>query len=226
MFRKSLQNMARGDIKGNIANKFRLKRVKYLMSLIENEKRKPVKILDIGGTDYYWSALNIDKYQELDITLVNISIPENIDKKFKYIQGDGRDLSYFQNKSVDLIFSNSVIEHTGNFNDQIKFANEIRRVSKKYFIQTPNYFFPFEPHFLVFGFQFLPIKFRAFLIRNLNFGWYKKTKDYNKSLELAKNIRLLKKKELKTLFPEGTIIKEKFCGLTKSFMIFYNGHEN
>ena len=29
MFRKSLQNMARGDIKGNIANKFRLKRVKY-----------------------------------------------------------------------------------------------------------------------------------------------------------------------------------------------------
>jgi len=94
-------------------------------------------------------------------------------------------------------------------------------VGKKYFIQTPNYYFPFEPHFLFIGFQFLPVKFRASLIRHFNLGWFKKEMDYKKSLEIAKSVRLLKKKEIQILFPDATIYREKFLCFTKSFLIYY-----
>lgn len=50
----------------------------------------------------------------------------------------------FKEKEFDLVFSNSVIEHVGGFQDQMKAANEIRRVGKNYFIQTPNKYFLFR----------------------------------------------------------------------------------
>src|SRR3972149_6087723 len=74
-------------------------------------------------------------------------------------------------------------------------------------------------NFLIFGFQFLPTKLKAWLLRHFNIGWYKKIKDYNKSLEVADSIRLLKRNELISLFPESSIEKEKLLGFTKSFMV-------
>jgi hypothetical protein len=109
----------------------------------------------------------------------------------------------------------------GKWEDQRKFAHEVKRISAKYFIQTPNYFFPFEPHFLTIGFQYLPVKLRAILIRHFNLGWFNKTKDYRASLEIVKSVRLLRRSEIKKLFPKATIVSEKFLGLTKSFMIYY-----
>ncbi|MBU0560100.1 MAG: hypothetical protein KKG93_11085 [Bacteroidetes bacterium] len=120
-----------------------------------------------------------------------------------------------------MIFSNSVIEHVGEYIDQKKFSNAIRRIAKRYFIQTPNYYFPFEPHFLFFGIQYLPVEIRAWLIRHFNLGWYEKERHYSRSLEIAKSIRLLKRKEIFELFPEAEIINEKCFGLTKSFIIHY-----
>jgi ubiquinone/menaquinone biosynthesis C-methylase UbiE len=221
MIRRWLQNIVRGDAEGNLANKFRQKRVDFFIALLNREKDKVLKILDIGGTDYHWSTLNVESLQNLEIILLN---PEKIIHKkpgYEYLVGDGRNLSIFEDNSVDLIYSNSVIEHVGGWDDQNKFAKEIKRVSKKYFIQTPNYYFPFEPHFLTFGIQYLPTKMRAMLIRHFNLGWFEKTSNYTSSIELAKSIRLLKWKEIKELFPEATIIRERFGSLTKSFIIYY-----
>ena len=221
MFRRILQNTVRGDVKGNLANKFRQKRINYFLTLLSTIKKSPITILDIGGTDYYWLALEVDKEVKMEITLLNPEECTNKNPLFKYVKGDGRDLSLFKENSVDIVFSNSVIEHVGTWEDQKKFANEVKRVAKRYYVQTPNYYFPFEPHFLIIGIHYLPIRLRAFLIRHFNLGWYNKRKSYSDSLKLAESIRLLKNRELKYLFPEAIINREKIIGFTKSFLVIY-----
>ena len=99
-------------------------------------------------------------------------------------------------------------------------AKECQRIGKAFFLQTPNYWFPLEPHFLTFGVQFLPVRVRAILLRKFSLGWYSKIKDYKKSIEVVEGTRLLRKKELKNLFPGAAIAEEKLFGFTKSFMIY------
>ncbi len=220
MIRTKLQNIVRGDIKGNLSNKFRQNRINLFMNLLTSKNIKGLKILDVGGTDYHWRTLDIDNTLNFEIILLN---PEDVTQKhpqFRYVKGDGRNLSLFENGSIDVVYSNSVIEHVGEWKDQLRFAQEIKRISRSYFVQTPNYFFPFEPHFLTMGIHYLPVKVRAVLIRHFNLGWYNKIEDYSGSISLAKSIRLLKYNELRRLFPGAKIIKEKFLWFTKSFMIY------
>ena len=83
---------------------------------------------------------------------MNISFDYEI-KDFKYVIGDACNLDMLSSKSFDIIYSNSVIEHVGR-ERQKEFANEIMRVGKKYWVQTPYKHFPVEPHFVFPFFQY------------------------------------------------------------------------
>lgn len=87
--------------------------------------------------------------------------------------GDARDLTAFGDKEFDIVFSHSVIEHVGGFEDQRRMANEIKRVGKRYFLQTQNRFFTMETHFLVPMFQFFPVWLKVLLISHFDLGWFK-----------------------------------------------------
>ena len=117
-----------------------------------------------------------------------------------------------------------MIEHVGTYQDQLQMAQEVRRVGKRYFIQTPNKYFPLEPHFLFPLFQFFPIKLRVLLMQNFSLGWFAKTPDAAKAREIVESIRLLSKREFVALFPKASIYEEKVFGLTKSF-VAYGGWE-
>ena len=122
--------------------------------------------------------------------------------------------------SFDVVFSNSVIEHVGTYQDQIQMAKEVRRVGKRYFVQTPNKYFPLEPHFLFPLFQFLPINIRVLLLQNFKLGWFSKTPDKVKAREIVESIRLLDKREFISLFPNAELYEEKIFGMTKSFVVY------
>ena len=62
-----------------------------------------------------------------------------------WVQADGRDLP-FPDKSFDLVLSNAVIEHVGDFEDQLRFINEHERVGRTWILTTPNRIFPVESH--------------------------------------------------------------------------------
>ena len=128
----------------------------------------------------------------------------------------------YKHGEFDVVFSNSVIEHLGNYEDQRRMANEVIRVGKRYFVQTPNKFFPIESHFHFPLFQFLPKRTRIWLHMHRNLGWRKKTIDYKLAKSSIEELRLLSKSELKLLFPHAKIYEEKYFGFNKSF-IAYDG---
>lgn len=133
----------------------------------------------------------------------------------------------FEDCFFDIVFCSSVIEHvTGKkqkvlkqidgkafrqqaLNEQRTFANEIIRIGKGYFVQTPYKWFPIESHTQLPCVGYLP---RRVLVRLLSFSnkfWIKKTQP---------DWYLLTKKELSDLFPKSLLKEEKFLGFTKSII--------
>ncbi len=157
----------------------------------------------------------------LNITQMFVSLPN-----FTSVVGDARNMLNYKNGEFDVVFSNSVIEHVGDYKQQTQMADEVRRVGKRYFVQTPNKFFPLEPHFLFPYFQLLPFMVQMFLVRHFDIGWYKKMPDYQQASELIHSHRLLTEKELLQLFPQSKIYREKFFGLTKSFIVYGGWDDN
>ena len=79
-------------------------------------------------------------------------------QNFKSIKGDATNLSNFKDNQFDIVFSNSLIEHLYTYENMKLMANETMRVGKKFFVQTPNKYFPIEPHYFFHFFNSCHIK--------------------------------------------------------------------
>jgi len=101
-------------------------------------------IIDLGGLEYTWIGTGLEQ----NVTIMNLSLPEHTKDNFKYLEGDACNLLMLCKKSFDVGFSNSVIEHVGEYEKQFQMANELRRVCRRYWIQTPYKHFPIEIHLL------------------------------------------------------------------------------
>jgi hypothetical protein len=202
----------------SFASKCRQRRLDFFFQLVQTLP-KPIKILDVGGTmDYWQSAQNYD-LSNIRIVLLN---KINFDSKrhnISSIVGDARNMSVINNLEYDISFSNSVIEHVGDESDQFQMAREMRRVSKRYYLQTPNRYFVLEPHTVFPLFQFFPLWLKVFLLNNYKLGWYGKCMSKSEAREKAKETRLLTAREIAKMFPRSILRKEKVFGLTKSFVI-------
>ncbi len=196
-----------------------------LIAIIPTQQA-PINILDAGGVADFWERSGLLEKNDININITTININPFYEQygtknsKIKIITGDATNMYQFQDKEFDVIFSNSVIEHVGDYNAQRRMASEIMRVGKRYFIQTPNLYFPIEPHFLFPGFQFFPISFRAELLNHYHLGWVKKETDKSEARSVVESIKLLSKKKFLGLFPGANFYEEKFLGLTKSFIVY------
>lgn len=180
---------------------------------------EPVRILDVGGTANFWKTNTPETPKQLQITLLNLmrESTEGLENVIA-VAGDARRMNEFANRSFDICFSNSVIEHVGTYADQLAAAQEMRRVARNYFVQTPNRWFPLEPHFLFPGWQFLPLTCRVWLHQSCNLGWMPRQPNPQLAEAEVRQIRLLTFGEMRQLFPEATIHRETLGPLTKSFM--------
>src|SRR5687767_5721497 len=70
---------------------------------------RSLRILDVGGTQEYWSQLDLPKLDNLEIVLLNVFPPESVRAPFTAVVGDPRDLSRFRDGDFDIVYSNSVI---------------------------------------------------------------------------------------------------------------------
>jgi hypothetical protein len=202
----------------SFAARRRRKRFTHFLRLMERVRRQSLNILDVGGVEQFWEIMGLSDSPHR-ITLLNLDKVECKHRNISSVAGDGRDLSQFSDRQFDIVLSNSVIEHVGSLEDQSTMAKELLRVGERVFVQTPNFFFPFEPHFLVPFFHWFPRSARIWLVRHFSLGWYEKTPDSEAAARFVDEIRLMRYSELRSFFPGANIIRERFLGLTKSFLI-------
>lgn len=204
----------------SIAYKLRRERLRFFKDFIKDLER-PLKILDLGGSDYHWRNTDIVNDKDFHITIVNTE-SQNLDgiRNISFLKRDVNDLSFFDDKEYELVYSNSLIEHINDFKKQKRLASEIVRIGKHYFVQTPNYYFPIEPHFLYPFYQFKSDDAKTNLLMKRKTGWFEKQTDEAEARKLATSIRLLKKSELEEIFPGSNIYSEKYFLLTKSFIVY------
>jgi len=194
---------------------FRKRRMKKFINKLDVKETDT--ILDVGGTPYNWNIIKINNKNR--ITLFNLKGPKNVNEGNDYIFaiGDGKKLDY-KDGSFDIAFSNSVIEHLSNYDSQKKFADEIRRVGKKLWVQTPDKYFFLEPHLLGIFVHYFSKRLQEKMIRFLTI-WGLVTKPSMKEIKkFLDEVRLLNYQEFRNLFPDCEIYKEKFLGFTKSFI--------
>lgn len=134
----------------------------------------------------------------------------------------------FADGQFDIVFCSSVIEHVtvpkdsleamrgkrtfqaASWERQRQFANEIRRVSKRYFVQTPNKWYPIESHtWLPLPIVFLPRSVQLRVVASTNRWWIKRT---------AVDWNLLTAAQMGELFPDAEVTSERTVGLTKSLI--------
>ena len=187
------------------------------MDLVQSIGRSPLTILDIGGLDTFWEVMDFTSTPHRIILLNRFRVPTKYEN-FTSVVGDARNLSDFPDKSIDIVFSNSVIEHLETFENQRLMANEIRRVGRTYFVQTPSFSFPIEPHFICPFFHWLPFSTRVAIIQHFSLGYIDRQPTRHLATETVKEFRIIKLREFTALFPDAAMHYEKVMGLTKSYI--------
>ena len=189
-----------------------------LLESLLRDLQRPLRIIDIGGTVDFWQFRGWAGRHDVEITLVNLQAVQTGADNIRSVTGDARNLKEFADRSYDIAFSNSVIEHVGAIESQARMANEVKRIANGYWVQTPNYWFPMEPHFLFPGWQWLPFAARVALIKRRAFGWNGRCQSDEMAHRVVNNVHLLSRRQLNKLFPEATFHAERFAGLVKSWI--------
>jgi hypothetical protein len=134
------------------------------------------------------------------------------------LKGDACNLLNISDFEFDIAFSNSVIEHVGNWDNMRAMANEIRRVAPCYIVQTPYFWFPIEPHAQTPFFHWIPQAWACRLLMMRSFGYWPRQFSITDAAQLISSTKLLDIKQMKELFDDALLIKERFLGLTKSLI--------
>ena len=179
---------------GPLAARARARRHARLFPLV----RLPAgaRVLDLGCGSIGLRALEPD----LDITGVDLA--QRDDYPGPFVRADAAAGLPFADNEFDLVYCSSVIEHVAPAR-RAAFAAELRRVGRGWFVQSPAFSFPIEPHSLLPGAHWLstPLRRRYWRL-GAAAGW--------------EEISLLRRGEMEALF--GPARAERFGPLVKSWV--------
>lgn len=204
----------------SLASRLRRERFRRVLELLRAAGPRP-RVLDVGGTWSYWRQMLAEMDLPIRLTLLNLNAA-HVDNggglEVESVAGDARHMPQFDDRSFDLVFSNSVIEHVGGDVDQQAMADEVRRVGRAYYVQTPHLHFPIEAHYLFPFWQYLPLAARGWLASRRSWGWMPRATDSRDGRVQAAGIRLLDARRMRALFPDGLLARERLGPLTKSLI--------
>jgi Methyltransferase domain len=190
---------------------FRRRRMRNFIRLMAVDDS--ASVVDVGGTPFVWNLADCHP----SVTMINLRAPQSIDGNVRMVIASGMAIP-FPDESFDICFSNSVIEHVGDARARAEFSREVRRVARRYWVQTPNRRFFIEPHFLCLFLHWLPFRVKRHLIRNFTV-WGLVTRPTQKRVDEALlGITLLDEREMRELFPDAEMMKERWLGMVKSLI--------
>ena len=177
-------------------------------------------VLDVGYQDVQLQAA--DNYLEEhypwrgQITALGIEPPVTFLQRYpeiRVVTYDGSSGWPFADQSMDIVWSNAVLEHVGDRSAQVHFLREARRVGRQVFLTTPNRGFPFEVHSRMPFVHWLPKRGMDASLRLV--GKERFAGDY---------MRLLGGRELKSLlrdagYSEYRLVRNRLGGPTLDFVI-------
>lgn len=179
-----------------------------------------MRVLDVGGDARSWLMSGLQPKQ---VTLLNIGgVPPAPADWMVGVEGDACD-EHIDLGEFDLVFSNSVIEHVGGHRARKQFAKLVRASAPNYWVQTPNKWFPIEPHYLAPGFHFLPNRLRARAISRWPIGNYAHDTGADWLFKWVQETELVGPHEMGLYFPDAAILKERLGPLTKSLIALRRG---
>jgi hypothetical protein len=206
-------------------NRFRAHRIDLLKQLVTAtlQGKDTCSILDVGGTRRFWDVWHrhID-WSRTEITCVNLrSDPASgngAGAPVHMLSGDACDLSWIEPRSYDIVFSNSVIEHVGPWRNMKAMAGEVRRIAPRYLVQTPNFWFPVEPHARTPFLHWLPdpLAYRIVMVRNC--GYWPRQQSVSDAVAMVQSAKLIDIAQMKALFEDAEIIRERYLGMTKALI--------
>lgn len=187
-------------------NPFRERRLQLFLQLVE---RAVESILDVGfgRGEFEDRLLGLgvrNRILAIDLVRRDVSGCPNL---AGFVVADASWLP-FADRSIDLVYCNSTIEHVGEWSVQRKVFAEIERVGRKFFVQTPNRRFPIELHHMIPFFQYWPLSVQRWFGQHI-LGHYER-------------VWLLDRRAIDELAHSGERIavwQEKWLGLTKSFVL-------
>jgi SAM-dependent methyltransferase len=135
--------------------------------------------------------------------VTGVDLRDRPDYPGPFVQADATRRLPFADGEFDLAYSNSVVEHLPPPTREA-FAAELRRVARGWWVQTPAYSFPIEPHALLPFAHWLPVPLRR---RYWRLGVAGEWED----------IALLRRDELRALFGEP-VVAERVGPLAKSWI--------
>ncbi len=192
----------------------------YKIFLNHNNFNEKTTILDVGTTpsleDHENFFINAYPYKKNITCLSNVDCSK-LNQKFKYLKFIINDAkkSNLEDNCFDIVHSNAVIEHVGDFEQQKKFLQECIRISKKsIFITTPYRYFPIEMHTKLPLLHFLPKNIFRNILKLFGDNFFSH----------EKNLNLLSIKEIEKMLYQLSIknfklIKHKFLFFTSNIII-------
>lgn len=215
----------------NVSRKARLKRAKIFRDAFAITEQ--TRILDLGSETGANIANVLDgtpaRPENVYIADINAEQVAEGARRFGFnaVEVDEARPLPFDDDFFDIVYCSSVIEHVTvpkadvwtvrsgrefrehSLRRQREFANEIKRLGKQYFVQTPYRHFPVESHSWLPVVAWLPRRVLIPVLRFSNLFWVKKT---------SPDWYLLNRREMSELFPDAQIVDEKSMGLAKSLI--------
>ncbi|WP_218510013.1 class I SAM-dependent methyltransferase [Variovorax sp. dw_308] len=204
---------------GPITRHFRLRRGKFILKAFPGIAS--MRICDLGGSRHFWDKIELP-IPRGQITIYNVDDGE-VQQGADVSAGDIKTVIYdgqhipAPDRFFDLLICNSVIEHVPR--EQRKaLAEEMRRVSKLVFCQTPAWSFPFEPHFLMPFVHWLPRRL-GYLLIHVSPWRLLSHPDAPTIRNYYWGTRLLRRAEIDALFPAADVTFERAMGMVKSYYV-------
>jgi SAM-dependent methyltransferase len=197
---------------------FRARRKMFHLFMQEMQPAEDMRVLDLGVTcDQHFRESNY--FEQLysyphRIVCAGTEPAHHLETTFPgttFVQVQpGRPLP-FADREFDIVFSNAVVEHAGSREQQRDFVREILRVGQRFFLTTPNRWFPVEVHTGLPLLHFLHPRIYRSLLRKLGHKYYAS----------EANLNLLDRASLLGLFPKcvsASVSKVRILGLTSNLV--------